>query len=158
MAGKFKQARCSEGKTVTFAGMNYLAVLIAAMIGWVLGALYYGALAKPWLDAQGRTMEEVRRHQAEQGATAYIPYAAAFVAELIMAWVLAGVIGHLGIGQVTLRNGVISAAFLWFGFMLTTMAVNNLFGMRAMMLTVIDAGHWLLVMLTMGAIIGAMGV
>ena len=82
----------------------------------------------------------------------------AFIAELIMAWVLAGVIGHLGAGQVTLRNGVISAAFLWLGFMLTTMTVNNMFGMRKPMLTVIDAGHWLLVMLTMGAIIGGMGV
>jgi len=44
-----------------------------------------------------------------------------------MAWMLAGVLGHLGPGQVTLRNGVISGAFLWFGFVLATMAVNNAF-------------------------------
>jgi len=43
----------------------------------------------------------------------------AFIADI--AWMLAGVLGHLGAGQVTLRNGIISAAFLWFGFVLTTM-------------------------------------
>ena len=47
-----------------------------------------------------------------------------------MAWVLAGGIGHLGPGQVTLKNGVISALFMWVGFVITTLAVNNAFGQR----------------------------
>ena len=29
-----------------------------------------------------------------------------------MAWVLAGVVGHLGTGQVTVANGLISVAFV----------------------------------------------
>ena len=147
-----------KGSSMSFAGINYLAVLIAAVAAWLIGAAYYGALAQPWLAAHGKTMDEVRQHQAAQGSAAYIPYAVALICELAMAWVLAGVIGHLGAGQVTLRNGVISALFIWFGFMLTTMAVNNMFGMRKPMLTVIDAGHWLVAILAMGAIIGAMGV
>ena len=69
------------------------------------------------------------------------PLIVAFVADLIMAWMLAGVIGHLG--DVTIKNGVISAAFIWFGFVLTTLVVNNTFGMRSPKLTVIDGGHWL---------------
>ena len=74
-----------------------------------------------------------------------------------MAWVLAGVLGHLGPGQVTVRNGVISALFLWFGFVLTTIATNNAYPGRKVMLTVIDAGHWLGVMLLIGAIVGGFG-
>ena len=81
----------------------------------------------------------------------------AFTACLIMAWMLAGVLGHLGPGQVTLRNGVISAAFLWFGFVLTSTVVNNAFAGRAWGLTAIDVGHWLIVLLAMGAVIGAIG-
>jgi hypothetical protein len=50
---------------------------------------------------------------------------------------------------------LISGAFIWFGFMLTTMAVNNAFTGRKVMLTAIDAGHWLGVMLIIGAILGA---
>ncbi len=47
-----------------------------------------------------------------------------------MAWVLAGLIGHLGPGQVTVQNGIVSGAFIWLGFVATTIAVNNAFGRR----------------------------
>ena len=73
-----------------------------------------------------------------------------------MAWVLAGLIGHLG--PPTLRAGVISGAFCWLGFVITTLLVNNSFTRRDWRLLFIDGGHWLLVLLLMGAIIGAMGV
>jgi hypothetical protein len=73
-----------------------------------------------------------------------------------MAWMLAGVVGHLG--AVTLVNGVISAFFLWLGFVITTLAVNNMFGLRRHALILIDGGHWLGALLLMGAIIGAWGV
>ena len=143
---------------MTFAGMNYLAVVVAAIVSWLAGAAWYGVLAKPWVAAQGKTMEEFRaRREAMRGSpAAYAPFLIAFVAELIIAWMLAGVLGHLG--QVTVRNGVVSAAFLWFGFVLTTMAVNYAFGARGVKLAAIDAGHWLLVLLVQGAILGGMGV
>lgn len=52
---------------------------------------------------------------------------------------------------------MISAGFLWFGFVITTLVVNNTFGMRSAKLIAIDGGHWLAVLLLMGAIIGAWG-
>src|SRR5262249_6234175 len=110
--------------------------------------------------ALGTTMEEFKQKQAalKGSPRAFVPFVLAFVADLVMAWILAGVLGHLGPGQVTVRNGVISAAFLWFGFILTTMAVNNAFAGRKYTLTAIDAGHWLAVLVAMGAIIGGFGV
>jgi len=145
---------------MSFAGMNYLAVVIAAVAAWLAGAVWYGVLAKPWVAAQGKSMEEFQAQRAAMRGSpmAYAPFIIAFVAELVMAWALAGVIGHLGIGQVTLRNGVISALFLWLGFVLTTLAVNYAFAARGVKLAAIDAGHWLLVLLIQGVIIGAMGV
>ncbi|MEA2805916.1 MAG: hypothetical protein QOJ17_57, partial [Rhodospirillaceae bacterium] len=65
---------------------------------------------------------------------------------------------HLGPGQVTLKNGVISALFMWLGFVITTLAVNYSFSQRRPMLTIIDGIHWLGVLVIQGAIIGAMGV
>jgi hypothetical protein len=56
-----------------------------------------------------------------------------------------------------LRGGVISGAFCWLGFVLTTMLVNNSFGRRDWRLLLIDGGHWLLVLLLIGGIVGAMG-
>jgi len=70
---------------------------------------------------------------------------------------LAGLLAHLGAGQVTLRNGIISAVFLWFGFVLTTMTVNYSFSGRDRRLLLIDLGNWLLVLLVIGAVIGAIG-
>jgi Protein of unknown function (DUF1761) len=144
---------------MTFAGVNHIAILIAAVAAWIIGAVWYGLLAKPWIAALGKTMEQFKQEQAAFKGTprSYLPFVLTFVAELIMAWVLAGVLGHLGPGQITLSNGVISGAFAWLGFVLTTMVVNNAFAGRKQALTVIDAGHWLAVLVVMGAIIGGSG-
>ena len=145
---------------MSFAGMNYLAVLIAGVAGWLFGAVWYGALGNAWMAAQGKTREQCEAEQAALKGTPafYLPFVMAFVGGVVMAWVLAGLVGHLGAGQVTLRNGVISAAFCWLGFVITTMIVNNAFTRRKAMLTVIDGAHWLGVLLLQGAIIGWMGV
>jgi hypothetical protein len=142
---------------MAFAGMNHLAIFVAAIAAWLFGAVYYTALSKPWLAAAGLTPEDVNRRRAEGGSKLKMiaPFILSFIAEIIMAWVMAGVLGHLGPGQVTFRNGIISALFLWFGFILTTVATNNAYPGRKPMLTVIDAGHWLGVMLIIGAVVGA---
>lgn len=143
---------------MAFAGMNHTAILLAAIAGWIVGAAWYMTLSRPWAAAQGRTVEEIHGQQKGLGVAAYVPFVVAFIALVVMAWVLAGVVAHLGPGQVTVRNGIISAVFIWGGFVATTMTVNNIFGMRKPMLTVIDGGHWLAVLIVMGAIIGFMGV
>ena len=132
---------------MTFAGINYLAVVIAALAGFGFGAVYYMSLASPWMDAIGKTRADLDPSKT--------PFLIAIAANLVMAWVLAGLIAHMG--PVTIRSGIISAAFCWFGFVITTLAVNYAFGSRKPMLTVIDGGHWLGVLLIMGAVIGAFG-
>ena len=139
---------------MAFAGVNYLAVLIATVAGFAFGAAYYMSLSKPWLAAMGKTKDEL----AAAGKGSPVPFIVSIVALAIMAWVLAGTMGHLGQGQVTLKNGVISALFVWLGFVITTLAVNYSFGQRRPMLTVIDGIHWLGVLVIQGAIVGAMGV
>jgi hypothetical protein len=141
---------------MTFAGLNYLAIVIAAIVAWVAGAVWYMSLSKVWTAAQGITPEQMEANKNKPEA--YLPFAYVLVAELIMAWVLAGLMGHLGAGQVTLVNGVISGAFCWLGFVITTLVPNVTFAMRDKRLIWIDGGHWLIVLVLMGAIIGLMGV
>jgi Protein of unknown function (DUF1761) len=141
---------------VTFAGMNYLAIVIAAVVAWLAGAGWYMTFGRTWMAALGITPEKMEEAKRQPGA--YLPFIYAFVAELVMAWVLAGVLGHLGPAQVTFRNGIISGALCWLGFVITTMVVNNGFARRDWRLLLIDGGHWLLVLVLIGAIIGAMGV
>ena len=139
---------------MTFAGVNYLAVVIAAIVAWLAGAVWYMTFGKTWMAALGTTAEKMAEARSQPGA--FLPFVYAFVAELVMAWVLAGLIGHLG--PLSLRAGVISGAFCWLGFVIPTLLVNNSFARRDWRLLFIDGGHWLLVLLLMGAIIGAMRV
>jgi hypothetical protein len=141
---------------MTFAGVNYLAVVIAAVAAWLAGAAWYMGLGKVWMSAIGTTPEKMEECRNQPGS--YLPFAYAFAAELTMAFLFAGLLGHLGPGQVTLRNGIESGVACWLGFVLPTMLVNNSFARRDWRLMLIDGGHWLVVLVLIGAIVGAMGV
>ena len=133
---------------MSFGGANYIAILVAAIAAYLAGAIYYGWLGKTWMKA-------ARIDPAE--AKMSLPLmVTGFVCELVMAWVMAGVIGHFG--DVTIRTGLISAALLWLGFMATTLTVNQRYQGFGWNLTLIDGIHWLIVALLMGGIIGAFGV
>ncbi len=133
---------------MAFAGMNYLAILIAAVAAYVWGAAYYMTLSKQWLAAVGLT----------QPSRSAAPFVISFIALLVMAFVLAGSIGHLGPGNVSIKNGIISGIIIWAGFVLTTVFVNNAYPGRKYMLSILDSIHWLGVLAIQGAVIGAMGV
>ncbi|NRQ16041.1 DUF1761 domain-containing protein [Ensifer sesbaniae] len=135
---------------MAFAGMNYLAVLMAAIAAFIIGAVYYGVLGKPWMKAA--------RIDPASAQMSPVLFAISFASELVMATMVAGVVGHLGPDEVTLVNGIASGFFLWLGFVATTLVVNHRYQGFGWDLSLIDGVHWLLVLLAMGAIIGAMGV
>ena len=138
------------------AEVNYLSVVLAAVAAWLFGAVYYTVLSKPWMAAMGKTEEQCKAEMAAKvGLAKAAPFILAFVGVFLMAFVLFGVLTHSGLWSV--RAGMISGAFCWFGFVLTTMTVNNGFHGRRPMLTVIDSGHWLGCLLIIGAIVGGMG-
>jgi Protein of unknown function (DUF1761) len=134
--------------TMAFAGMNMLAILAAAIAAFLIGGAWYGILGKQWMAALGKT-----RDQLGSPVRAMI---VSFVAELVMAFMLAGVMGHMG--EVTLRNGVVSGALVWLGFVATTLITNHAYQGSKPSLTLIDGGHWLAVLIAMGAVIGWFGV
>ena len=81
-----------------------------------MGWGWYTAFGKVWQDALGKRKEDCKPTP--------LPFIVA-VGCLLMAWMLAGLMGHLA--DVTLRGGVISAFFVWVGFVLTTTATNQAF-------------------------------
>jgi hypothetical protein len=139
----------------TFAGLNYAAVVLAAAASFIFGGLWYGVFSKQWMAAANISIDDIK---AAKGLAASAPYVIAFVAQLVMAYVLAGILGHIGTGQVTLHNGLMAGAICWAGFVATSLAVNHAFQGAKLKLTLIDGGHWLGVLLIQGALIGWMGV
>lgn len=132
---------------MAFAGINYLAVIAAALAAFGFGAAWYGVLGRQWMAAVGMT---------EHPKPTPGPFIIAFIALLVMAWALAGVIGHLG--EVTIWRGIVSGFFAWLGFVATSLIVNHRFQRSPWSLSLIDGGHWLGVLLVMGFVIGLFGV
>ena len=79
---------------MTFAGINFLAVLIAAVVAWLASAGWYMSLGKIYQAAQGKTPEQCKEEMKKPGA--FLPFLYAFIGNLVIAWMLAGVLGHLG--------------------------------------------------------------
>jgi hypothetical protein len=138
---------------MSFLSVNYLAILIAAVVAWLASAVWYTLLGRVWTAAAGKTVEQMREDRKRPGA--YLPFVYVFVCDLIIAWTIYGLLAHLG--AFTVRGGLISGALSWFGFVLTTMVTNYTFAQRDVRLLLIDGGNWLIVLLLVGAIVGAMG-
>jgi len=134
----------------------WTALLGATVAAWLFGAIYYGILGKVWLAAQGKTRETVKAENAgKSGFAKAAPFIASFFAELVMAAILWTALFHTGMKGAA--AGAIAGLLCWFGFVHTTIAVNNAYAFRSRRLTFIDSGHWLGVLVIIGAIVGAWG-
>ena len=128
-----------------FSAISLIAVLAAAVAGFVFGGAYYMVLSKPWLRASGVACGPDGKPQGSSPA----PFIVAIIADAVMAFVLAAILPvSAGPGD------ALPAAFLlWAGFIATTISVNYAFGQRPVALTVIDAGHWLGVLIVMALVL-----
>ncbi len=127
--------------------VNYLAVVLAAVAGFLVGWGWYALFGHAEKRGLGKK-------EADMKPTP-MPFIIAAVALFVMAWMLAGLMTHLG--NVTVRGGLMTAFFVWLGFVLTTTGVNQAFQGQKPIVTAVDTGHWLAVLAVMGAILGAFG-
>jgi hypothetical protein len=131
--------------------MSIWIILGAAAASWLFGAVYYGVLGKPWMTASEFTDEQRARVEAgPKGNPA--PFILSFLGEIVMGLVLALLIR--GIQSEGVFGGVLMGITCWLGFVLTTIATNNAYGMKRYALTAIDGGHWLGVLVIQGAVLG----
>jgi hypothetical protein len=136
--------------------LHWLPIIVSAVAAWMFGAIYYGILGKAWIAAQGKTMAQLQVEGAGRSTAAKAtPFVLPFIAEVVMAIAMSGVLFHIGIYGI--GPGLFSGAMIGLGFVLTTIAVNTAYAFRGIRLTAIDAGHWLGVMLIIGGIVGWMG-
>lgn len=134
------------------SNINYLSVFLSAIAAWLAGAVWYTTLSKQWLSALGKTREEL---SGPTGKPSPAPFIISLLAEIVMAFILASLM--LGLGAQNLAGGIAIGFITWLGFVATTMVVNNSFAGARFRLTLIDGGHWLLVLLVQGAILGVLG-
>lgn len=134
---------------MNFTNVNFLAIIVAAVIDMVLGFLWYGPFfSKPWMALQGWTQERM-----QAGAPNPAIYLVPFVGSLLRNYVLALMISATQMG--TLPGGAGLGLLLGVGFVATAFASNYLFGARPFKLYLIDAGYFLVAPIITGALLGA---
>ncbi|MCJ8159549.1 DUF1761 domain-containing protein [Sphingomonas sp. LaA6.9] len=125
---------------------SWIAIVLAALSGFLVGGIWYGPLfLKPWLAAEGKTMEDAKTH-------APTVFGLSFLLNLLSAFILAHVFRTYGDPGVALS--VMIAVGLALGFVVPAFGVNYLFAGRRLSLFLIDAGYWIVAYSLMGLIFG----
>jgi hypothetical protein len=136
-----------------FPAINYLAVLVAAIVIFVLGGLWYSPalFAKRWIALQGRTEEQMRT----QAAAANMPlmYLAALICAFLKAWVMSAVMGHIHGHPMRPAHGALLGALLWLGFAATTSYATAVFSGKPKQLWLIDSMYNLVSFVLAGIIL-----
>jgi len=127
---------------------RHLAVWIAAIVFFVLGAIWYSVLSVQWLAAIGKTADQMSR---EQGGSP-LPFVVGFVAILVMCYTLAWLIDR--IEARTFAGGMALGATVGAGLLSANLALNYGFESRGVALWVINAVYVIVSLAVSGAIIG----
>jgi hypothetical protein len=141
---------------MTVPAVNYLAVLAAAVVIFILGGLWYSPVlfVKRWIALQGRTEEQVRA----QAAAANMPlmYASAFICALITAIVMAHILAHMASVMPTgAAHGAFFGFMAWLGFAAPTSYSSAIFYGKPKQLWLIDSTYNLVSFMLAGTILAA---
>ncbi|TSC58408.1 MAG: hypothetical protein Greene041619_632 [Candidatus Peregrinibacteria bacterium Greene0416_19] len=132
--------------------VHFPAVLVAAVAAFVLGFLWHGALCgKQWIKLMGIPQSEVDAMKAK-GMGAMAPQmAAAFVAQLVMAYVLARFATAWSVSDVM---GALTLAFwIWIGFIVTVLLNGVLWEKRTVPLYLFNITYHLVSLCVMTTIV-----
>lgn len=136
----------------SFAGINFLAVFVAAAATMVLGFLWYSPIlfARPWTRLMGIAPDD-KAKLAEMQKGAGKLYGMSFVASLVSAIVLAKIISVTTV--ITIPYGMKVGFAVWLGFVATVQLTGSLFSKQPFKLFLINTGYQLVCYLAMGAIL-----
>lgn len=127
------------------AEINWLAVLAATLVGYAVGAVWYGPLfGKAWMKTVGLTQDDAGKVDLKK------LLALSFVLQLIMAFNLAMFLGT----EVTALTGTLYGFLAGFGWVALALAVNALYEMKSWLYMVINGGYWTVNFSLMGLILG----
>ena len=116
--------------------INYPAVVVAAVIHWISGAIWYGIFGSTFGGLMGA--EKIKELELRSEAKAFI---LAFVSSLIVTYLLAR---FLNLARPrSLVDGLKVVFLLWLGFIATTQLLTVLFEARSLGLYLLNVGYQL---------------
>lgn len=132
---------------VDFASLNYLAILLATLLAFGLGAIWYGPplFGRAWMNEMGLSEEDIQG--GNMGMTYGLTFVAAFIAMLFLAVFLSP--------QADWLSGALHGAIIGTVFVATSIATHYLFSQKSLRIFLIDAGYDVVRYTLAGAILGA---
>jgi len=131
--------------------INVLALLVAGVSPFALGALWYSPVGfgKAWAAAHGYTKEKLVDLRQAAGRA----YAVSLLCYLFMALVIAILVALTGVA--TFIQGMWLGTLLWAGFAFTIGLTGNMFSKKPLSTFLIDTGYQLVYLNIMGGILAA---
>lgn len=133
---------------MTLIPVNYLAVLVAAVVGFAIGVAWYSPIlfGKQWAGLLGKNLNDP---EMKKGASRAM--AVNFIGQLLAAFVLAQFVGHLRLNTI---GAAISMAFwIWLGFVATVLVGSILWENKPAKLFAINAAYNLVLLAVMASIL-----
>lgn len=129
---------------------NYLAVLVAAIVSMILGMFWFSpaVFGRSWMKLSKINEKDIEKAKQKGMWKSYL---IAFIATIVMAYVLAYLIELIGIS--TIKDGLWAGFFLWIGFVATTMIGMVLWEGKSWKLYFINVGFQLVSLLLMSVIL-----
>lgn len=122
----------NEALNPTMKRVRIVPVVVCAIVHFMLGAAWFTAFSVPWQAGAGKTMDQLK-----QQGSAGIAYSTAFVASLVMAYVLAQVIAT---GEHSTAAGVRWGVTLGIGVAFAALVTEMIFEARPLSFMLITAG------------------
>jgi len=134
-----------------FSNINILSALVAAVAAFVLGFIWYSPLfGKKWQSENGFTEEYLK--EANMAKIFGIGFVVTFIAAIAMAMIVQG---HADT-EIDMMSGAKHGLYAGIGFMATALGLAYVYMRKSLTLYLIDAGYQVLMLVLMGAILGAM--
>src|SRR5437899_2301190 len=134
--------------------INYISVLIAAVVSMPLGFLWYGPLfGKQWMKLSGMSKEKI--NAAKKSGKANMGYGLMFVGSLVMAYVLAHslVFASSYLKVTGVPAGVMAGFWSWLGFIGPVTMGSVLWDGKPWKLWLINNGYYIILLPLMGVIL-----
>ncbi len=133
------------------ANANLLAILVAALSGFLIGGIWYGPLfGKIWQREAGVSQEAMGE------ASPIKLFGLTFLFSVLSALFLGHLLASTGVSKPHVIMMISIGVAL--GFIVPAIGTNYLFGRKSGTLFAIDAGYWLVFYAAMGAVFVLLGV
>jgi len=133
------------------SAINWLAVIVAAIIPFAIGFVWYGPLfGKPWMESIGVNPEAPNQMNMPK------VFGLSFIFQLVMSYCLA-MFFYGNPDAADIITGVTGAFYGFltgFGWVTMAIATNSMFEQRPFKYIAITSGYWIVVFTLMGFILG----